>query len=271
MDQSGRVANPARCQLNIAKCFFPCPRSRLRIWSRETGFAVSSCVSLLILHTQTENGAYSRDYPRFPRRRPHLVYHQPPSGQSRVCRATQLRANGVHCRGCSLHRVRGPQRSSSNGCCCLFRFRHGPTFMRLSFPTPTHRYVVWPSSHKEEYGSTGQGCQSCSWTAEPGKCIFSCPRSRNLVLTHGIPPDFSGGVHIFISSTAIGSVPSLYQVTQMRADGVHCREPVGTGSVVPEVVPVTGDALSGITMHQSLRASLFSPSQILQWACAIQH
>ena len=30
---------------------FPCPRSRLRIWSREAGSAVPSRVSLLILHT----------------------------------------------------------------------------------------------------------------------------------------------------------------------------------------------------------------------------
>ena len=41
-DQPGKVANPARGQLNI------CPRSRLRIWSRETGSAVSFRVSLLI-------------------------------------------------------------------------------------------------------------------------------------------------------------------------------------------------------------------------------
>ena len=27
---------------------------------------------------------------------------------------------------------------------------------------------VW-SSHIAEYGSTGQGCQSCSWSAEQGK------------------------------------------------------------------------------------------------------
>ena len=42
MDQPGKVANPARGHL------FPCPRSRLRIWSRETGSAVPSRVNLLI-------------------------------------------------------------------------------------------------------------------------------------------------------------------------------------------------------------------------------
>ena len=44
MDQLGKFANPARGQLNIN----PCLCSRLRIWSRETGSAVPSRVSLLI-------------------------------------------------------------------------------------------------------------------------------------------------------------------------------------------------------------------------------
>ena len=36
MDQPGKVANPARGQLNREKWIFLCPCSRLRIWSRET-------------------------------------------------------------------------------------------------------------------------------------------------------------------------------------------------------------------------------------------
>ena len=50
-DQPGKVANPARGQLNgenKPKLTFPCPRSRLRIWLRETGSAVPSRISLLI-------------------------------------------------------------------------------------------------------------------------------------------------------------------------------------------------------------------------------
>ena len=47
-DHPGKVANPARGQLNRENYFSPCPRSRLRIWSRETGSAVPSRVSLLI-------------------------------------------------------------------------------------------------------------------------------------------------------------------------------------------------------------------------------
>ena len=52
--------------------FLPCPRSRLRIWSRETGLVVPSRVSPVILHFQAESGAYSRDSSRFPRRRPFM-------------------------------------------------------------------------------------------------------------------------------------------------------------------------------------------------------
>ena len=39
-DQPVKVANPVRCQLNISLS-----RSRLRIWSRETGWAIPPCVS----------------------------------------------------------------------------------------------------------------------------------------------------------------------------------------------------------------------------------
>ena len=69
MDRPGKIANPARGQLNMGNRYFPvCPHSRLKIWSRETGSAASSRVSLLILHTQAESGAYSRDSSSFPRR-----------------------------------------------------------------------------------------------------------------------------------------------------------------------------------------------------------
>ena len=124
---------------------FPCPRSRLRIWSRETGLAVPSHVSPLILHTQAESDVYSRDSFRFPRLRPFIYI-------------------------VNRHRFRA------------------------------------------------------------------------------------------------------YQVTQMRTDGVHCRESYGTGSVVLKVVPVTNATFSGFTMAHFLCASLFfTLTRILvQWTCAIQ-
>ena len=135
MDQPGKAANPARGQLNRKKCFFSCPRSRLRIWPHETGSAVPSRVSPLILHTQGES----------------------------------------------------------------------------------------------------------DW----------------LVLTHGIPPAFRDGVSNYVYRQSPSGRPQVYRVTQLRADGVHCREFAGTGPVVLKVVRVTSTTFSGITMDQSMCASLF--------------
>ena len=62
MDQPGKVANPARRQLNRENELFPVPVSVWEFdWSRETCSAVPSRVSLLILHALAESGAYSRD------------------------------------------------------------------------------------------------------------------------------------------------------------------------------------------------------------------
>ena len=55
MDQPGKVANPARGQLNREHEYFPVLVSlRLRIWFHETGSAVPSGFSLLVLHNQNE-------------------------------------------------------------------------------------------------------------------------------------------------------------------------------------------------------------------------
>ena len=74
MDQPDKVANPARGQLNKENEYSniplsPCVPENL---SRETGSAVPSRVTLFILHTQVESGAYLRDSSRVPRRRPFM-------------------------------------------------------------------------------------------------------------------------------------------------------------------------------------------------------
>ena len=61
----GLGCQSCRGHVNRENEHFPVPRSRLRIWPRETGSAVPSRVNLLILHTQAEFGAYSRDSSRF--------------------------------------------------------------------------------------------------------------------------------------------------------------------------------------------------------------
>ena len=68
------------------------------IWFRERGSAVPSRVSLLILHTQAESGAYSRDSLPISVVASIYLYRHTPSGRSRVYRFTQLRTNDVRCR-----------------------------------------------------------------------------------------------------------------------------------------------------------------------------
>ena len=79
------------------KLIFPCPRACLRIWSRETGSAVPSRVSLLISILRLDLVLTYGIPPEF-RGGVHLWNRHTPSGQSRVYRVTQLRTNGVHCR-----------------------------------------------------------------------------------------------------------------------------------------------------------------------------
>ena len=79
----------------------------------------------------------------------------------------------------------------------------------------------------------------------------------NLVLTYGIPPEFRGGVHLFIYNRHTPPGQSrVYQVTRLRTDGVHYRESAGTGPVVLKVVSVTDATFTGITMDQLVCASL---------------
>ena len=104
------------------KLIFPGPRSRLRIWSpRETGSAVPSHVSLLILYNRTESGAYSRDSCRVPRWLPFIYSnHLTPLVQSRVYRVAQLPIDGVSLPRVRRHRASSLQDSCSNGrCLCI--------------------------------------------------------------------------------------------------------------------------------------------------------
>ena len=113
-NQPGKLANPVHGQLNREK--FHCSRLRLRIWFRETDLAVPSRVSLLILHTQTESGAYSRDCSPCPRRRPYIfttTHHRVSPGfiGSRDCVSIAFTAESTLAQG-----QYSPQGSSSNGC-----------------------------------------------------------------------------------------------------------------------------------------------------------
>ena len=85
----------------------------MRIWSRETGWAVPSRVSLVILHTQAASSAYLRDSSRVPRRRP-FIYVKPPYAIRSV---PSLLGHAISYRWRSLprdhrHRTSKPQGSS---------------------------------------------------------------------------------------------------------------------------------------------------------------
>ena len=99
MDQPGKAANPARGHLNRENEYFPCPRSRLRIWSRETGSAVPPRVRLLVFIFRL-NLVLTNGIPAEFRGGVHLfiLNRRPPSSQSRIYRVTQLRTDDVHCR-----------------------------------------------------------------------------------------------------------------------------------------------------------------------------
>ena len=109
------------------KLFFTCPRSRLRIWFRETDSAVPPRFSPLIFYTRAESGPYSRDFSRFPRRRPFIMYA---ANRHRISPEFIGSSHAIAYRWRSLpkgrrRRAGGPQGSSSNRGCCLFRFHHG--------------------------------------------------------------------------------------------------------------------------------------------------
>ena len=129
-------SNPsARGQLKKEKCMFPCPRSCLSIWSRETGLAVPSRDSLLILHTQAESCPYSLYSSRFPRRRPQLTSAAIVSARNSSSHVIAYRCRSL--RRVYRHRASSPQCSFSNNGCCLFWFHHDPLFLfAFLFPRP---------------------------------------------------------------------------------------------------------------------------------------
>ena len=81
----------------------------------------------------------------------------------------------------------------------------------------------------------------------------------NLVLTHGIPPDFRGGVHLFIPIYAIGSVPSLsgHAIAYRWRSLPRVRRHMTSSS--PQSSSSNGSRLY-ITMDQSINMHLFFPT-----------
>ena len=97
-------------------------------------------------------------------------------------------------------------------------------------------------------------------------CAFSILR-LNLVLTHGIPPEFRGGVHLFIKTTTRHRVsPKLIGSYNCVPMASTAESHPGTWPVVFKVVPVTGAALAG--HHGPINEHLSFPAPIIgmKWA-----
>ena len=110
----------------------------------------------------------------------------------------------------------------------------------------THIARVWINRERLPSGQAEQGkgilpcpcsrlriesLETCSVVPSRVSLLISIPR-LNLVPTYGIPPEFRGGGHLFILNRHTPSgQPGVNRVTQLRTDGVHCREYAGTGPV----------------------------------------
>ena len=102
------------------------------------------------------------------------------------------------------------------------------------------------SKSMDQPGKVANPARACLkiWSRETGSAVPSRVSllisilRLNLVLTYGIPPEFRDGVHLFIYNrrTPLGQ-SRVYRVTQLRTDGVHCRESADTGPVNLKVVP----------------------------------
>ena len=102
MDQSGMVCQSCSWSVEQEKIIFPCPCACLRIWSRKTGSAVPSRVSLVISILRLNMVLSYGIPPRVPRRRP-FIYLKPPYAIGSV---PSLSGHAIADRWRSLPRVR---------------------------------------------------------------------------------------------------------------------------------------------------------------------
>ena len=111
MDQPGKVANPARGQLNRENNIPLSPCVPENLVSRD-GFSRPDPRKPAHLHTHTESGAYLRDSSRVPRRRPFIYLFKPPYTIGSV---PSLSGHAIAYRWRSLPRVRRHKASKPQG------------------------------------------------------------------------------------------------------------------------------------------------------------
>ena len=119
------------------------------------------------------------------------------------------------------------------------------------------------------------------WPRETGSVVP--PRASPPLILHtrsdsggysGISSAFRDCVKLLIPPTATNQVSPyyiiVYQETQLRTDGVHCREDAGTGPVVLKVAPVTGAAFAGHHGPIYVRLSFPTPTIGMKRTCVTQ-
>ena len=223
MDQPGKVANPARGQLNRENNIPLSPCAPENLVSRD-GFSRPVPRQPAHLHTQAESGAYLRDSSRVPRRRPFM---KPPYAIGSV---PSLSGHAIAYRWRSLPRVRRHRASKPQGS----SERVLPwqiTMDRLIFASLSHTHYWYevgmlkvPADSSKSYNQPGKvdnsargqlnrengylpvpvrarefGLARRFWQSRPVSACSS-PFSRlKLVLTYYvIPPEFRGGIYLFI-------------------------------------------------------------------------
>ena len=208
MIQPGKVANPARGQLNRETLIFLFFRSRLRIWSRETGSALPSRVSLLIsVFIQAEHIIYMV-----------LTHGIPPEFR---CGVDSFFETAIpHHRRRSLHFHR--ERSQSVVIASKIAKNHVIPYLRI-YPLSHEHTVICRNSMiqpgKVANPARGQLNRETLiflffrsrlriWSRETGSALLSrvsllisvfiqAEHIIYMVLTHGIPPEFRCGVDSF--------------------------------------------------------------------------
>ena len=121
-----------------------------------TGSAVLFRVNPLNTYPQAESDAYSRVLP-LSAAASNFLYRQPPTGPSRLCRVTQLRTDGVHCRESAstgpvvlnVVQVTGAAYSGNpvGQILCASRFQH-PLLIVVQRTSTIHTKKIGGSTHR---------------------------------------------------------------------------------------------------------------------------
>ena len=136
MDQPGKVANPARGQLNRENDIPPSPYVPENLVSRD-GFSRPVPRQPAHLHTQAESCAYLRDSSRVPRRRPFM---KPPYAIGSV---PSLSGHAIAYRWRSLPRVRRHRASKPQGSSERVLHCWQITMGQLIFTSLSHTHYYW--------------------------------------------------------------------------------------------------------------------------------